>query len=151
MPILFKLHCFYDLIELSHRYCLHETFFQFIEFTLILVSWIKSVSWEYSCVEEYFVKFHKWFFWNILLINCCTPMKLTWSHLSTHITRPTMRQSQDTVNRFINFPFLYQFVVLTRIGDSLHHTVCLYVTRSGYHSKLIHRLSKFILSLLTNI
>ena len=52
-----------------------------------------------------------------------------------------MRQSQDTVNRFINFPFLYQFVVLTRIGDSLHHTVCLYVTKSGYHSKFIHRLS----------
>ena len=67
------------------------------------------------------------------------------------ISGKTAIRSIPTVNRFINSPFLYQFVVLRRIGDSLHHTVCLYVTRSGYHSKLIHRLSKFILSLLTNI
>ena len=41
---------------------------------LIESIWIKSVSWEYSCIEEYFIGF--------LDITSCTPTKTTWSKYS---------------------------------------------------------------------
>ena len=70
----------------NHRWKFQENFYHSLKsvFRSVIEAWrkwiwIKSVSWEYSCNEEYLEEFDKEKI-EILVITGCTPTKQTWSN-----------------------------------------------------------------------
>ena len=75
---------------------------------------IEWILWEYSCVEEYFIEFHKGKILRYSIFTSCTPMKFTWSRflydLSKINTKFCLQKSWGCCFQMHTFGLLYELL-----------------------------------------